>query len=264
MRRPHATLQTRPSDRPAFTLVELLLTITIIALLTAIMVPSLAKARQQGRSTVCAGNLHQLGLATNMYLDEHNDAFWPYKWDTPGSTNWWFGSETGGPHVGQTDRLLDRNQSILATYIENVHDTFLCPGFPYNRPSYYPKFRDRSTSYGYNVHLAPGGAFSAQRRDRIARPDEVFVFADGVHFDFYADRLNEPPYIYYAPNTNIRTGYGHFRHNGLANVLYLDRHVEPQPLRGPAYPFECNGPAGNLSDPNGGNALYHMRPVPSR
>ncbi len=65
----------RPSPRSAlrgFTLIELLVVVAIIALLIAILLPSLGAAREQGRATVCSNNLHQLGLATTYYADDNN------------------------------------------------------------------------------------------------------------------------------------------------------------------------------------------------
>ncbi len=55
-----------------FTLVELLVVLSIIALLAAILLPSLRKARKQARSVYCAANLHGLGTALQTYLNEYN------------------------------------------------------------------------------------------------------------------------------------------------------------------------------------------------
>ncbi|MHC4546456.1 MAG: type II secretion system protein [Planctomycetota bacterium] len=57
--------------RRGFTLIELLVVIAIIALLMAILMPALNRARELGRRTVCGGNLKQLALAWVMYADEN-------------------------------------------------------------------------------------------------------------------------------------------------------------------------------------------------
>ena len=61
--------------RRGFTLVELLVVIAIIALLMAILMPALNRARELGRRAVCLGNLKQLALAWVMYADENDGDF---------------------------------------------------------------------------------------------------------------------------------------------------------------------------------------------
>lgn len=61
--------------RRGFTLIELLVVIAIIALLIGILLPSLGKAREAGRSIVCASQMRQLGIAANMYCDDNKDRF---------------------------------------------------------------------------------------------------------------------------------------------------------------------------------------------
>ncbi|MHC4911671.1 MAG: prepilin-type N-terminal cleavage/methylation domain-containing protein [Planctomycetota bacterium] len=61
------------TKRGGFTLVELLVVIAIIAVLMSILLPALAKAREQGKRAICLGNLKQLTLAWDMYAEENEN-----------------------------------------------------------------------------------------------------------------------------------------------------------------------------------------------
>jgi len=81
---------THPRRRRGFTLVELLVVVSIIALLISILLPSLQSARETARTVKCSSNLKQFSNANHMYADSEDDAFPPVKTEhgTRGSWYW--------------------------------------------------------------------------------------------------------------------------------------------------------------------------------
>ena len=98
----------RRNDEQGFTLIELLVVIAIIAILAALLLPALARAKEKGRQASCINNVRQQTLAVIMYADEDNDIL------PPTACNDAAGNEVDWP-------------SLLDPYLKYVAKIHLCP-----------------------------------------------------------------------------------------------------------------------------------------
>jgi prepilin-type N-terminal cleavage/methylation domain-containing protein len=137
-----ARLNTSAPSRHGFTLIELLVVIAIIAILAALLLPALARAKDKANRTVCTNNLHQFGLAMNMYHTDNSDWMaWPnWGWTYPG---WLYPPGNPPPDPTITPYYPNNVQAAYTNglwwpYIRNM-GTYACPT---DRKSKYYKLRN--------------------------------------------------------------------------------------------------------------------------
>lgn len=213
---------------PAFTLIELLVVTAIIAVLAAMLLPTLARSKVVAQRADCMSNLRQLGLATQLYWTDNNESSFPLwtKADGTGKT-WWFGWLANGID-GQ--RAFDLSAGALFRYLHGS-EVRLCPVLnPAANPQFQPKGTSTIFSYGCNRYVFAAPSQPPVNANRLVRPTETALFADAASVDNFLQaevELKEWYYLDLETNYSSPNNYpnGHFRHAQKANVTFADGHV---------------------------------------
>jgi prepilin-type N-terminal cleavage/methylation domain-containing protein/prepilin-type processing-associated H-X9-DG protein len=231
------------SLRHGFTLIELLVVIAIIAILTAILFPVFASAREKARQTACLSNLKQIGLAAMQYAQDYDE----------GLPAWDANFVPGGPALASDPHYLYW-QAQLQPYIKSGNPTGLdspedntgvwqCPDLgSKSEESIFPGTSRHSYSYGYNGMIAytnygsfagaPGTDVLGARFYRWPTLTAMGSPASTIYVGEcgYAGRI-APPFLYEtegkrAANQTFYSWEVPDRHNGGANYIFADGHAK--------------------------------------
>jgi prepilin-type N-terminal cleavage/methylation domain-containing protein len=225
MERRLADLKTTVELKRAFTLVELLVVIAIIAILTALLFPTINRANAKAKRAVCANNLKQLALGVRMYVDDNGATGNPAK--------------TNSPFLSWTNyRELIKNYAGIKGAASPQDQLFACPadiffyGMSQKDHGYVPQPLHTQSDYAFTSYAYNAGQYTTRattnapaitnnygiaglKLDSIPHPTRTVLIAEMPAF---------APYSWHEPKRPFSSDNANFK-DARDMVSFVDGHV---------------------------------------
>ena len=197
-----------------FTLIELLVVIAIIAILAAMLLPALSRAKIKAQGIKCLNNVKQLQLAWQLYADDNGDVMAPAVGGSPMTNESWCAGNFLNNPPDATDLTLLKN-SLIGRYAGST-GVYKCPG------DLTPNVRS------YSANCAMGGDAAAgftlfTKTASVKSPSQYFVFLDES-----TDTLDNGHFLIGFDTTYAAATFQDnpaAYHGGSGNLSYVDGHA---------------------------------------
>ena len=270
-RKTAATPQSTPHAAPgrrAFTLIELLMVIAIIALLIGILLPALAMARSAGRAVVCLSNSRSIATAMTIYADNDPREFFPTarmpgmaQGDTPAAPFQMSWIYLLAPYVGvETTLPPDPSNDEIRRFVEQM-EYCQCPED--HSQNWDSVMMPRVASYGLNAYLTPNHPpYFGVKASQVISPAHCVLGAElteELAVDHFMPMYwGEPPAVVsmmmqsrqWDAATQLPRVIQHTRHGGRsANYVFTDGHAGAHPFADTWVQNPGEAPKRNWFDP---------------